>query len=103
MSKADEEIKRRSRESPAFKEAYENEKLTFNIADLMYDLRAETGLNQTDFAKKVSKPRSTIARIENATMEPSLTLIQEIAQALGKHIVFTFVDNEKTSSDLIQS
>ena len=92
MSKNSEAVKRRSSESAEFKQAIEEEKAKLYFADLLFELRSQTGLNQTAFAKKVNKSRSTIARIESARMEPSFSMLEDIAQALGKHVEIRFVD-----------
>ena len=84
MSKNSEVIKRRKSESPEFKQAFEDEQAKLDFADLLFELREQTGLNQTAFAKKVNKSRSTIARIESARMEPSFSMLEDIAQALGE-------------------
>ena len=55
MSKNSEAVKRRSSESAEFKQAIEEEKAKLDFADLLFELRSQTGLNQTAFAKKVNK------------------------------------------------
>ena len=92
MSKNSEAIKRRSSESAEFKQAFEEEQAKLDFADLLFELRQQTGLNQTAFAKKVNKSRSTIARIESARMEPSFSMLEDIAQALGKRVEIRFVE-----------
>jgi ribosome-binding protein aMBF1 (putative translation factor) len=103
MSKNSEAIKRRSSESVEFKQAFEKEQTKLDFADLLFDLRAETGLNQTVFAKKVKKSRSTIARIESARMEPSFSMLEDIAQALGKRVEIKFVEaNHQAEEKLVR-
>lgn len=103
MSKNSEAIKRRSSESAEFKKAFEEEQGKLNFADLLFELRELTGLNQTAFAKKVNKSRSTIARIESARMEPSFSMLEDIAQALGKRIEISFVDaNQNAEEKLVR-
>lgn len=92
MSKAKERINRRILEDPEFQKAYEMERIKLDMADLLFKLREQTGLNQSEFAKRVNKPRSTIVRIENATMEPSVSLINEIAAALEKKVIIKIID-----------
>ena len=75
MSKNSKGIKRRKSESSEFKQAFEEEQAKLDFADLLFELRQQTGLNQTAFAKKVNKSRSTIARIESARMEPSFSIL----------------------------
>jgi len=99
MSKNSEAIKRRSSESAEFKQAFEEEQAKLDFADLLFELRQQTGLNQTAFAKKVNKSRSTIARIESSRMEPSFSMLGDIAQALGKRIEIRFVEAKKTAAE----
>ena len=96
MSRNSEEIKKRMEKSEEFKQAYEQEELKLDIADLLFELREQTGLNQTQFAKKVNKSRSTIARIESSRMEPSLSTIEDIAGALEKKVEIKIIDKELT-------
>lgn len=97
MSKVKDRIRKRSAESAEFREAGIKEGQKLDLADLLFDLRNETGLKQTEFARKVNKPRSTIARIENATMEPSVKLMNEIANSLNKEIKLSIVEKEDSS------
>lgn len=55
MSKNSEAIKRRKSESSEFKQPFEEEQAKLDFADLLFELREQTGLNQTAFAKKVKK------------------------------------------------
>lgn len=63
-----------------------------DIAKLIRGLREELQLSQRQFAKLVGKPHSTIARIENGSMSPTVSLLQEIASSAGKELKITFVD-----------
>lgn len=98
MSKNSEAIKKRMAESKKFKRAFEDEKIKLDLADLFFELREETGLNQTDFAKKVNKSRSTIARIESARMEPSISMLEDIAHSLNKRVEIHVVDEKNRNS-----
>ena len=98
MSKNSEAIKRRSSESAEFKQTFEEERAKLDFADLLFELRQQTGLNQTAFAKKVNKSRSTIARIESARMEPSFSMLEDIAQALGKRVEIRFVELKQAAA-----
>lgn len=86
MSQIEEYIKNRSAVDEEFRIACEEEDRRLDLQDLIYNLRKQSGLNQTDFAKKVNTSRSTIARIENGTMEPSFSLVSNIVARLGKQL-----------------
>lgn len=100
MSRNSEAIKRRMVESAEFTQAFEEEKVKLALADLLFELREQTGLNQSDFAKKVKKSRSTIARIESARMEPSFSMLEDIAHSLGKRIEVRVVEDKETRKPL---
>lgn len=83
---------RKEMEDKDFKQLYEEEQLKLDIADLLFELREKEGLNQTQFAKKVKKSRSSIVRMEKGITEPSISMLEDIAEALGKKLEIKFVD-----------
>ena len=95
MSKNSEAIEKRSAESAEFKAAFIKEVQRLDLADLLFQLREETGLNQTDFAKRVNKSRSTIARIESGRVEPTISVLEDIAQALDKELTIKFSEKQR--------
>lgn len=59
---------------------------------LLKNLRLELGLSQSEFAKRVGKPQSTIARIETGAMIPTIKLLSEIATMVDKRLEISFVE-----------
>lgn len=59
---------------------------------LVKGLRLELGLSQTEFAKRVGKPQSTIARIETGAVLLTIKLLREIATKVGKRLEIEFVE-----------
>lgn len=59
---------------------------------LVKNLRLELGLSQMEFAKRVGKPQSTIARIETDVMIPTVHLLSDIATKVGKRLEIKFVE-----------
>lgn len=45
-----------------------------------------------EFAKRVGKPQSTIARIETGAILPTVHLLSEIATMVGKRLEIEFVE-----------
>ena len=84
-------VKDRSEKSEVFK----NEYLKFNnrieLSLLTKELRKSKNLTQRELAKLVKKPQSTIARIENGTMNPSVEMLEEIAKATNHKLKIEFV------------
>ena len=54
------------------------------------ELRKKAGLSQRDFAAKANASKSTIARIENGNMSPTLNMLDKIGAAVGKHISISY-------------
>lgn len=90
MSKIDELINKKKAESSNFAAEYEKESQRLEVAIALTQLRKELGLSQRELADKVGKPQSTIARIENGSMNPSLTILYEIATRVGKELHVEF-------------
>lgn len=95
-SNLDKFIEKRFAERPGLKEAYEQVKIDFFIADMIRDAREEAGLSQTQLAKLVGTQQSVISRLEDADYEGhSLSMLQRIAKALGKTLIIGFQDKKK--------
>lgn len=58
------------------------------VSVLLRELREREGYSQRELAKKVGKPQSTIARIENGSMNVTFDTIAEIVNSLGHTIRF---------------
>lgn len=56
----------------------------------VHDLRTNMGLSQREFASLIGKPQSTIARIENGSMNASTKILSEIAQATDQRLTIQF-------------
>ncbi|MDR3315470.1 MAG: helix-turn-helix transcriptional regulator [Coriobacteriales bacterium] len=91
MSKIDELIEKRSKDNPKFAEGYKRECERLEVAVALMQLREEEGLTQRQLAELSGKPQSTIARIENGSMNTSMKVLNEIATSLGKKVELRFV------------
>lgn len=81
MSKIDEYVAERSKNNPDFANLVEQENINLEVAVKVRDLRENMGMSQREFASLIGKPQSTIARIENGSMNASTKVLSEIAQA----------------------
>lgn len=73
-----------------FKQEYEQEQTKLDIAVQVMMLREELNMTQREMASLVGKPQSTIARIENGSMNPSIKVLSEIAERTGKTLTLSF-------------
>jgi len=90
MSKIDEYIARRSRQSTTFAREYEEENQRLQVAVEVRNLREQFGMTQREFANLVGKPQSTIARIESGKMNVSIDVLNEIATATKQKLTVKF-------------
>lgn len=80
----------------AMRKEYEKPDLAFEIAKMMIDARIIKGITQSELAKKAKTSQSSIARVESGSHLPSLTFLQNIAQALNTYLKpprFGFMEN----------
>jgi DNA-binding XRE family transcriptional regulator len=90
MSYTDELIAKYSKQDPDFEHSYKEECEKLDIAVALTALRKEEGLSQKQLAELVHKPQSTIARIENGTLNPSYQVLSDIAHGVGRRLEVNF-------------
>lgn len=90
MSKIDEYVTERSKNNPDFSKLVEQENINLEVAVKVRDLRENMGMSQRAFASLIGKPQSTIARIENGSMNASTKVLSEIAQATNQRLTIQF-------------
>lgn len=91
MSKIDEYVAERSKNNPDFAKLVEQENINLEVAVKVRDLRENMGMSQRAFASLIGKPQSTIARIENGSMNASTRVLSEIAQATNQRLTIQFM------------
>lgn len=90
MTAIDDLIMKKKSDSSIFSKEYEKEAQRLEIAIAVAQLRKELGYTQRELAEKVGKPQSTIARIENGTVNVSFKVLYEIATKVGKELHVEF-------------
>ncbi len=87
-------LKQRLGDVPDLDERIETDKLNVRVAMLVYQVRTEAGMTQTELAELVGTSQPNVARLEDADYEGhSLSMLQKIAEALGKRIEIQIVDS----------
>ncbi|MEX5938173.1 helix-turn-helix transcriptional regulator [Mammaliicoccus sciuri] len=76
---------------PHLAHEYKEARNKLRAAMLVVNLRKENGWSQRELAKKLNKPQSTIARIENGDVNPSFGLMDEIANLADRELTLTKV------------
>ncbi len=66
-----------------YDKAYAAATLAGRLAELVYALRTQAGLTQTELARRMGTTQSSIARIEGGGSLPTLDMLARLARATG--------------------
>ena len=67
-----------------------------HLGQRLRDLRLQKGLTLKDLAARIGKSPSYLSKLEHGKINPSLTSLKKIADALGRPIVHLFEDSMTT-------
>lgn len=81
-------------QNPEFKKNFLHFQLFDDIADQILSLRLKRGYSQSQLAKKVGTTQAVISRIENGSVNSSLSTIQKVAESLDASINVDVIPDE---------
>jgi ribosome-binding protein aMBF1 (putative translation factor) len=73
----------------AYQQAYAEADLASRLAEIVYRLRTNAGLTQTELARRMGTTQSAIARVEAGGSTPTLDLLDRVGRAIGAQITLT--------------
>lgn len=76
--------------NPKFKKEWDKSEPHYQLMNAIIRARIEKKLSQQQLAKKARTTQAVISRIQNATVSPTLDLVQRIAEAMGKRLEIRF-------------
>ena len=79
---------------PAYKKAYEESRIEFELAKEIIDARMKSGLSQEELAFRMQTSQSAIARLESGSSLPSMRTLAKLAQATNSQIQIHFKPNK---------
>lgn len=86
-------------EQPERKSSIQDERVSAQAAQLIYDLRKDAGLSQKQLAELIGTTQSVISRLEDSDyLGHSLSMLDKIARALNKQVKINVVE---ANSELI--
>ncbi len=71
-----------------------------NLNLRIVQIRKQKGLTQTDLADKCETTQQTIAKIEQGTVDPKLSSLQKVAEALGCELTELFYTRQSFADDV---
>ena len=85
-------------QDPETNAAYQKLKPKLELGRQILDLRLAHGWTQKELAKKAGTKQANISRLENALLNPSIKMLQKVANALGARLEIQLVPEEEESS-----
>lgn len=87
------EVKAERPQSEEGRAAHEDEARISAFRSLVYRLRTEAGLTQTELAERMGTTQSAIARMEGGGARPTLETLEKLAGAVGGELVVGVGEN----------
>ena len=75
---------------PEFAKAYEEMRPEFNIIRAIIEARTSNNLTQKELAERTGIAQTEISRIENGSRNPSIKLLQRLADGMGMVLNVSF-------------
>ncbi len=79
----------------AFRREYEALQTERDITMSLIRARKEAGLTQAELSEKTGISQADISRLENGTRNPSLALLNRIAEAVNSTLRIEFIPNKR--------
>ena len=83
------DLKKRLKD-PVFKKAWQESETEYQVSRALIAARIKRKISQQQLAKEANTTQAVISRLENMTANPSVGLLQKIAQALNLRIKIQF-------------
>ena len=89
---------RYGKDDPERKASVEAERVNAQVAQMIHDLRVESGLTQAELAELVGTTQSAISRLEHSDYEGhSLSMLSRIASALKQKITVAMTPDHQAA------
>lgn len=84
------EYKREQMKNPEFVEAYEEIQPEMSVIRAMIDARLSRGMTQKELAEATGIAQGEISKLENGTRNPSIKLLQRLAEGMDMILSVSF-------------
>ena len=89
------EYKEKRMEDSAFAQAYDEIQPEMNVIRAMIDARTSQNLTQKELSERTGIAQTEISKLENGTRNPSIKLLQRLADGMGMVLNVSFIPKEK--------
>ena len=84
------EYKNQRMQEPEFVQEYESLQPEMNVIRAIIDARISQNLTQKELSEKTGIAQTEISRLENGSRNPSVRLLQRLADGMGMELNITF-------------
>ena len=88
------EYKEKRMNDPEFAVAYEEMQPEMNVIRAMIDARISKNMSQKDLSEKTGIAQTEISRLENGTRNPSIKLLQRLADGMDMVLNVSFTPKD---------
>ena len=88
------EYKEKRMQDPEFADAYIELQPEMNVIRAMIDARISQNMSQKELSEKTGIAQTEISKLENGTRNPSIKLLQRLADGMGMVLNVSFVPKE---------
>ena len=88
------EYKEKKMQDPEFSRVYEEIQPEMNIIRAIIDARTSQNLTQKELSERTGIAQTEISRLENGTRNPSIKLLQRLADGMGMVLNVTFTPKD---------
>ena len=88
------EYKKKKMQDPEFVKAYEEIRPEMNVIRAMIEARTSQNLTQKELSERTGIAQTEISRLENGTRNPSIKLLQRLADGMGMVLNVTFTPKD---------
>ncbi|MBR1759336.1 MAG: helix-turn-helix transcriptional regulator [Lachnospiraceae bacterium] len=88
------EYKAKRMENPEFAAAFAQTQPEMNVIRALIDARISQNLTQKELSERTGIAQAEISRLENGTRNPSIKLLQRLADGMGMVLNVTFTPKE---------
>lgn len=93
------EYKKRRMRDPEFAKAYDELQPEMNVIRAIIDARISQRMTQKELSEKTGIAQTEISRLENGTRNPSLRLLQRLADGMDMMLNVSFVPKKKKTTE----
>ena len=92
------EYKNKRMQDPSFVTEYADIQPEMNVIRAMIDARISQNLTQKELSERTGIAQTEISKLENGTRNPSVRLLQRLAEGMDMELSISFVPKNTTSS-----